>query len=90
MKRLVTLVIGMMLVGSLGMAADAENTATTKTDTTHNPLTGNDTKTVKTKKKVKTAKGTSEVEVTDKTKTNKDGKVIEQHTDVDADAAVKH
>lgn len=75
MKRSMALFLGALLVGSVGIAADAENKAETTTDTSKNPITGTVTTTKKTMKKQKGAQGGAEVEVTEKTKTHKDGEV---------------
>lgn len=78
------LVIATALVsGSLAMAADAENKSETTVDTSKNPITGTVTKKTKHKKKVKGEHGSANVEVTEKTKTHKDGKV-EHSTEVDS------
>jgi hypothetical protein len=88
MKRSLAIVLGALLVGSVGFAADAENKNETTTDTSKNPITGTVTTTKKTKMKKKGAKGGSEVEATEKTKVHKDGEV-EHSVDVEGESSHK-
>jgi hypothetical protein len=89
MKKMLTIIAGMLFVGSMALAADAENTDSAKVDTSKNPITGTKTTTVKRKKKMKDESGTShDVSVKEKTKEMKDG-TVKKSTDVDADSTSK-
>ncbi len=89
MKKLLLTLVGFVFVGSMAMAADAENTETTKVDHSKNPITGTKTTKKKFKKKVKDEEGHSaDMNVTETTKEKKDGSV-KTSTDVDAEAASK-
>lgn len=86
MKLISSLVLVSCLVGSLALAADSENSGSSTTDTSKNPVTGTVMKTQKVKRKVKNKDGAaSQVEVTDTTKTKKNGEVKED-VKVDSDA----
>lgn len=75
MKRIVSMAVAALFVGSFAMAnTEAENSEKATTDKSHNPITGSDTVTKKYNKKVKDPAGNSaNMEVTEKTKTYKDG-----------------
>ncbi len=78
MKSVLVLAMAFLICGSFAHAADTENSGSATTDTSKNPLTGTVTKTTKHKSKVKHKNGKkSEVEVTDKVKTKKNGEVEE-------------
>lgn len=81
--RTIALIAAAIFTGSLAMAADVENKNDTTKDTSKNPITGTVTETTKHKKKMKGAHGKSEVEVTEKKKIHKDGKV-ETTTEVES------
>ncbi len=83
MKRTMLVLAAALMVGSLAHAADAENKAEATTDTSKNPITGTVTTTKKHSHKIKGANGDGKVEVTEKTKVHKDGKV-EKSATVDA------
>ncbi|MEZ0390574.1 MAG: hypothetical protein ACAH59_00035 [Pseudobdellovibrionaceae bacterium] len=86
MKKAMIMMAGIFLAGSLSFAETAKEKSDTEVKTTTNPITGSETTTKKTKKKMKTASGEkSEMEVTDKTKKTKDGQV-KQSVEVDADS----
>ncbi len=88
MKRSLSIVLGALLISSVGFAADAENKAETTTDTSKNPITGTVTTTKKTKAKKKGAAGAAEMETTEKTKVHKDGEV-EHSVDVEGSSSHK-
>ncbi len=85
MKAITTILAGLLLVGSMAFAVDAENSATKTTGTSKNPLTGSTTTTKKMKKKMKNGKDEKNATVTEKTKTMKDG-TVENSTDVKMDS----
>lgn len=90
MKKMIALLAGVLFVGSLALAADAEHNETNKMDVSKNPITGTKTITKKHKKKIKDQNGESaDVSVTDKTKVMKDG-TVKTSKDVDANATEKH
>jgi hypothetical protein len=90
MKKMIALLAGVLFVGSLALAVDAENNETNKMDVSKNPITGTKTITKKHKKKIKDQNGESaDVSVTDKTKVMKDG-TVKTSKDVDANATEKH
>lgn len=83
MKRIASTALAALLVGSFAIAADNENSEKATSDTSKNPITGTVTKTKKYNKKVKDSAGNdAKVEVTEKTKTHKDGT---KKTTVDAE-----
>ena len=75
MTKMMLALAALLMVGSLAHAADAENKAEATTDTSKNPITGTVTTTKKYTKKMKGAHGEAKAEVTEKTKTHKNGKV---------------
>lgn len=83
MTRTLMVLAAALMVGSLAHAADAENKAEATTDVSKNPITGTVTTTKKSSHKMKGAHGEGKVEVTEKTKVHKDGKV-EKSADVSA------
>ena len=86
MKSFKALILVSFLMGSVSMAADAEKSASETSDVSKNPLTGTVTQTKKSKHKVKNKDGrASEVEVTDKVKTKKNGEV-QKNVKVESDA----
>jgi hypothetical protein len=91
MKKLMMFGMGALLVGSFAMAADAENTGTTKTNESHNPITGTDTTTTTTEAKVKTPHGgTHKMKKEHKTKVKSDGSTTEKTTSEKSDDAPKN
>lgn len=74
-----------LLAGSLSFAADTEHKEESTTDTSKNPITGTVTEKKKTKMKKKDGKDEKTVEVTEKTKTHKDGHT-ETSTEVKTDS----
>lgn len=75
-KQILLAAAGAFLVGSMAMAADAENSAKTTVDHSKNPITGTQTTTKKYKKKVKGENGSGhQVDVMEKTKQKTDGTV---------------
>ncbi len=86
MKRVMTLALGALFVGSMAMAADNEAKESQTTDTFKNPITGTQTVTNKYAKKMKTRNGENhQVDVVEKTKIKKNGKV-EKEVEVEAEA----
>ena len=73
MKKMSLLIASLMFVGSASFAADVENKAETTVDHSKNPITGSETTTKKTKKKIKGEHANSEVTTKEKTKTDSDG-----------------
>ena len=89
MKVAMTIVTALVL-GSMAMAADAENNSKMTTDTSKNPITGTKTVTKKYKGKMKDSKGdTSDVAIKETTKTKTDGTVTKD-TKIDAEKTEKH
>jgi hypothetical protein len=85
-KKFVAVLLGALVVGSLSMAADQENSAKETKDTSTNVLTGTKKTKVKHKKTVKGAHGEKmDATVTETTKEHKDGQV-EKSVKVDADS----
>lgn len=85
-KKIVAMLMGALLVGSISMAADQENTASATKDTSTNVLTGTKKTKVKHKKVIKGAHGEKmDATVTETTKEHKDGQV-EKSVEVDADS----
>jgi hypothetical protein len=90
MKKILSLVVGAMIVGSFAFAADSEKSASDTTDTSKNPITGTITKTTKMKRKVKAKHGAShEAEVTDTVKTKTNGATEETVKATDSTAPTK-
>lgn len=86
MKKIVAMLMSAMLVGSIAMAADQENTASEKKDVSTNPITGTKKTKVKKEKKIKGEHGQeAKATVTETTKEHKDGQV-EKSVEVDADS----
>ena len=73
MKKQASILTALLFVGSLALAADAEHSETTTVDHSKNPITGSETTTKKTKKKMKGEHAKTEMKTTDKMKKEKDG-----------------
>jgi opacity protein-like surface antigen len=90
MKKMITLALGAVLVGSFAMAADVEKSATATAETAKNPVTGTVTTTKKSDEKMKSADGaTKEVAKKEKTKKMKSGKVKVEKTETTETAPAK-
>jgi hypothetical protein len=90
MKNASMLLAATLLVGSMVLAADAENKETATVDHSKNPITGTKTTTKKYKGKMKDEKGHSEdVSVTEKTKVKKDGTTTHS-VDASGESTEKH
>lgn len=88
MKKFSAVVVSALLVGSMSFAADAENTESQTVDKSKNILTGTETTTVKSKKKVKTPHGKVDAKVTETTEVHKNGKV-EKEVEVKGDSSTE-
>lgn len=90
MKKIVAMLVSALFVGSMSMAADAENSDSTTVDTSKNPITGTKTTTKKHKMKKKTDGGASaDMTVKETTKEKTDG-TVEKSTKAEADSSTKH
>ncbi len=88
MKKLIMATLSFCLSATLSSgasAADAENTESTKVDSSKNPITGTKKTTRTWTKKSKDAAGQGEAEVKETTKVKRDGSV-EKKVEVDADS----
>jgi hypothetical protein len=87
--KLALMVTSAVLVGSFAMAADKENTNSTKVDHSKNPITGTETTKKTSKQKLKDGKGNAaDATVTETTKVHKDG-TTDQKVEVDAESKDK-
>lgn len=73
MKKMSMVVASLMFVGATSFAADTEHKAETTVDQSKNPITGTETTTKKTKKKMKGDHASSETVTKEKTKVGTDG-----------------
>ena len=84
MKKIILPLVAAAFVSPV-FAADMENKNEVKVDHSKNPITGTETTTKTTKVKKKGDHGKSDVEIKEKTKVMKDGKV-EHSKEVEADS----
>ena len=90
MKKIVAMLVSALFVGSVVMAADAENTDKTTTDTSKNPITGTKTTTKKHHKKMKHEGGASTDATTKETTKEMKNGTVEKSTKTETDSATKH
>lgn len=73
MKKVMMIIASTVLASSLALAADEESKQEVKVDHSKNPITGTETTTKTTKKKMKSPHAEAEMTKKEKTKTYKDG-----------------
>lgn len=101
MNKMISIIAGSVLVGSLAVAAGKRADKTQgdhaahgngkevhEVDTTKNPITGSTTTTETYKNQMDSKTGKANIEVKDKTKQTKDGKVSKE-TDIEAESTSK-